>query len=63
MPGADRRLAAIMLTDIVGYTCLSQAKESLALELLEDFSELKKDPGCAEFVAEGGLPSKFPQNA
>ena len=32
----DRRLAAIMFTDIVGYTRMAQAKESLALELLEE---------------------------
>jgi adenylate cyclase len=36
MPNADRRLAAIMFTDVVGYTRMSQAKESLALELLEE---------------------------
>jgi adenylate cyclase len=32
----DRRLAAIMFTDIVGYTRMAQARESLALELLEE---------------------------
>ena len=36
----DRRLAAIMFTDIVGYTKMSQAKESLALELLEEHRAL-----------------------
>ncbi len=35
-----RRLAAIMFTDMVGYTSLSQRKESLALELLDEHRRL-----------------------
>jgi adenylate cyclase len=40
MAGGERRLAAIMFTDIVGYTRLSQANEPLALELLEEHQTL-----------------------
>src|SRR5919202_5577232 len=35
-----RKLAAIMFTDMVGYSALSQRDEKLALELLEEHREL-----------------------
>jgi adenylate cyclase len=37
---ADRRLAALMFTDIVGFTALTQADESSALKLLERHNQL-----------------------
>ena len=37
---AERRLAAIMFTDLVGYTTMAQRNESLALELLERHNTL-----------------------
>jgi len=36
----QRRLAAIMFTDMVGYSSLSQKNESLALELLEEHRKI-----------------------
>jgi len=36
----QRKLAAIMFTDMVGYTVLSQKNEALALELLKEHQEL-----------------------
>src|ERR1700760_266794 len=36
----QRKLAAIMFTDMVGYSALSQRDDKLALELLEEHREL-----------------------
>jgi adenylate cyclase len=40
MPKEHRKLAALMFTDIVGYTALAQRDESLALELLAEHNAL-----------------------
>lgn len=40
MESSGRRLAAVMFTDIVGYACLVQRHERLALELLEEHRSL-----------------------
>jgi adenylate cyclase len=39
----QRRLAAIMFTDIVGYSAIAQANEALALELLEEHRKILRE--------------------
>ena len=39
----QRKLAAIMFTDMVGYSALSQRDDKLALELLEEHRELLRN--------------------
>jgi adenylate cyclase len=51
---SERRLAAIMFTDIVGYTHLSQTNESLALELLAEHQRVLRPA----FATYGGTEVK-----
>ena len=39
----QRRLAAIMFTDMVGYSALSQRDDKLAQELLEEHREILRE--------------------
>ena len=48
MSEGERRLAAIMFTDMVGYTALTQADESRAMELLERHNSIVR-PYFANF--------------
>lgn len=54
MSVGERRLAAIMFTDIVGYAHLSETNESLALELLQEHQSLLRPV----FLARGGTVVK-----
>lgn len=42
-PAEQRKLAAIMFTDMVGYSALSQRDDKLALELLEEHREMLRE--------------------
>ena len=41
--GEQRRLAAIMFTDMVGYSALSQNNPTVAVELLEEHREILRE--------------------
>src|SRR5213596_3657211 len=42
-PGEQRKLAAIMFTDMVGYSALSQRDSKLAVELLEEHRQVLRE--------------------
>src|SRR2546423_4255588 len=42
-PGEQRKLAAIMFTDMIGYSALSQRDSKLALELLEEHRKILRE--------------------
>ncbi|QQG48421.1 MAG: tetratricopeptide repeat protein [archaeon] len=54
MSGGERRLAAIMFTDLVGYTRLAQADEKMALRLLDEHRALLRPV----FASHGGTEVK-----
>jgi predicted ATPase/class 3 adenylate cyclase len=55
MTDAERRLAAIMFTDLVGYTAQTQDNESLALAALQEHAEMLRPI----FVKHGGREVKM----
>jgi len=44
----QRKLAAIMFTDMVGYSALSQRDSKLAVELLEEHREILREIFCED---------------
>lgn len=54
MPEGERKLAAIMFTDVVGYTALAQENESGTIRLLEEHQRLIRPI----FVSHGGREVK-----
>jgi adenylate cyclase len=68
LPEGERKLSAIMLTDIVGYTSLSQRNESLAMQLLEEHRKLlrpffSKHRGREVKTIGDGFLVEFPERA
>lgn len=43
MASSERRLAAVMFTDIVGYSTLTQRDEELSMELLREHNEIMRE--------------------
>jgi class 3 adenylate cyclase len=43
VPTEERQLAAIMFTDMVGYSAMAQKDEALALELLEEHRRIVRE--------------------
>ncbi len=54
MERTERKLTAVMVTDIVGYTTMAQRDEALALELLEEHRQLLR----TRFTGHGGREIK-----
>ena len=58
-PGTEqRKLSAIMFTEMVGYSALSQRDEALALELLEEHRGILRDPFPKYQGTAGGLSKR-----
>src|SRR6266550_6715927 len=51
---AERRLAGVMFTDVVGYSATTQKNESLALVLLEEYRRIAR----RSFLSHGGREVK-----
>jgi class 3 adenylate cyclase len=56
----QRKLAAIMFTDMVGYSALAQSNDKLALELLAECQRLLRTPFGANVHAVRLDPARRP---
>lgn len=64
MAAADRRLAAVLVTDMVGYSALTQRNESLALQLVRESESiirplLSEHGGCEVKTLGDGVLAEF----